>query len=213
MKITKDLYESKKEFIQGMFSLGGLSECGKTSAGLYLQRIGVKRMKIIQIEREMMEERGYDLSDGMKEHHFDELYAVNIEDVFREFLYRLITKLQAEGIKFASIESLYRAELGAFLKKELGSRMINIFIDAPAEVRAERELQKINKKAASENRSKATLKEVIDRTRQKDAFKLRHGADRVKDIANIIINNDSLISKAEFDSMVGGIASILLKRG
>lgn len=212
MVIAKECYESKKEYMKGMLSLGGLSECGKTSAGFYLDRIGVKRMKIIQIEREMMEERGYDLSEGMKEHHFDELYEGDIDEAFREFLYRLISKLQDEGIRYASIESLYRAELGVFLKKELGARMINVFIDAPLEVRAERELQKINEKAGLENGSRATLEEIIWRTSRKDAFKIRHGADHVKDIADIIIKNDSFITKAEFDSMVGGIASILLKR-
>lgn len=212
MVITKENYESKKEYVKGMFSLGGLSECGKTSAGLYMDHIGVKRLKIIQIEKEMMEERGYDLSLGMKEYHFDELYQENRDEVFREFLYRLIIKLQAEGVKYASIESLYRAELGVFLKKELGARMINIFIDAPLKVRAEREYQKINERAAREDGAIVRLEEIIQRTSQKDAFKIRHGADRVKNIADIIIKNDSFITKIEFDSMVGGIASILLKR-
>ena len=148
MKFTDKEYLEALGYVQGMFSLGGLSECGKTSAGYKLQDMGARKSKIIHIEREMMEERGYDLSQGMKDEHFVNLYAENQNQAFREFLFRLIGHMKEEGKPFASIESLYRAELGAFLKRELKGKMANIFIDAPVEARAKRELEKVNAKAS-----------------------------------------------------------------
>ena len=59
-----------------------------------------EKSKIIHIEREMMEERGYDLSEGMKDEHFVNLYADNQEEAFREFLYRLIKHMQEENKSF-----------------------------------------------------------------------------------------------------------------
>ncbi len=211
MEFTVQQYEEKKEYLEGMFSLGGLSECGKTSAGLYLQSIGIKRMKIIQIEREMMEERGYNISDGMKDEHFIELYAKNTEEVFKEFLFRLISKLQENEEKYASIESLYRAELGVFLKRELGAKMLNVYIEAPIEVRAKREMEKVNTKLQMEGKEGISFEEMLKKVKEKDLFKLKHGADHVKEIADIIINNNEYIDKYEFDKIVNGIAHIIYK--
>lgn len=110
MKFTNKEYQDALNYVQGMFSLGGLSECGKTSAGYKLQEMGARKSKIIHIEREMMEERGYDLSNGMQDDHFVELYKDDQEESFREFLFRLVIHMKEENKPFASIESLYRAE-------------------------------------------------------------------------------------------------------
>ena len=168
-------------------------------------------MKIIQIEQEMMEERGYNISDGMKDEHFIELYAKNTEEVFKEFLFRLISKLQENEEKYASIESLYRAELGVFLKRELGAKMLNIYIEAPIEVRAKREMEKVNTKLQMEGKEGISFEEMLKKVKEKDLFKLKHGADHVKEIADIIINNNEYIDKYEFDKIVNGIAHIIYK--
>lgn len=168
-------------------------------------------MKIIQIEREMMEERKYDISNGMKDEHFIELYAKNTEEVFKEFLFRLISKLQENGEKYASIESLYRAELGVFLKKELEAKMLNIYIEAPVEVRAKREMKKVNTKLQMEGKERISFEEMLRKVNEKDVFKLKHGADYVKEIADIIINNNEYIDKNEFDKIVDGITHIVYK--
>ena len=199
-------YQDNLRYVSGLFSLGGLSECGKTSAGLRLAELGVRRSKIIKIERAMMEERGYDLTEGMKNEHFVQLYAVNPEEVFKEFLYRLIELMKADGTRFASIESLYRAELGAFLKKELGPRMANIYIDAPAEARAARELIKVNAKAREEGKPEITLEEMVARVIAKDKFKMEHHAERVKDIADYVVDNSEGVTKEEFLAKIDEIA-------
>lgn len=208
MKITDKQFTKRKEYVKGMFSLGGLSECGKSAAGLYFDSIGIKRMKIIAIEKEMMLERNYQFSGHPTENDFKKLYANNPEQIFREFLYRLIGKMQEAGTHYASIESLYRSELGAYLKKELGAKMLNIYIEAPLEVRAKREF----KKQTIDNGENYTFDEIVERTKKKDQFKIKHGALRVKEIADIIVNNDKFVeNEQQYENIMAGLASIVKK--
>lgn len=209
MNISDEQFAKRKDYVKGMFSLGGLSECGKSAAGLYFDSIGIKRMKIIAIEKEMMLERNYQFTGHPAEDDFTRLYANNIDQVFREFLYRLIGKMQEAGTHYASIESLYRSELGAYLKKELGAKMLNIYIEAPLEVRAKREF----KKQTVDNGENYTFDEIIERTKKKDQFKIKHGALKVKDIADIIVNNDSFVeNEKQYLNIMAGIASIVKKK-
>ena len=208
MKITDKQFTKRKEFVKGMFSLGGLSECGKSAAGFYFDSIGIKRMKIIAIEKEMMLERNYQFSGHPTENDFKKLYANNPEQIFREFLYRLIGKMQEAGTHYASIESLYRSELGAYLKKELGAKMLNIYIEAPLGVRAKREF----KKQTIDNGENYTFDEIVERTKKKDQFKIKHGALRVKEIADIIVNNDKFVeNEQQYENIMAGLASIVKK--
>ena len=208
MEFTEQDFENRKNFVKGMFSLGGLSECGKSAAGIYFDSIGIKRMKIIAIEKEMMIERNYQFTGHPSEQDFTNLYAKDTERVFKEFLYRLIGKMQEENIHYASIESLYRSELGVYLKKELGSKMMNIYIEAPLEVRAQREYQK----QTIDNGKDFTFDEIVERTKNKDQFKIKHGALKVKDIADIIVNNDSFVeNEKQYLNIMAGIASIVKK--
>ena len=208
MKITDEQFTKRKEYVKGMFSLGGLSECGKSAAGLYFDSIGIKRMKIIAIEKEMMLERNYQFSGHPTENDFKKLYANNPEQIFREFLYRLIGKMQEAGTHYASIESLYRSELGAYLKKELGAKMLNIYIEAPLGVRAKREF----KKQTIDNGENYTFDEIVERTKKKDQFKIKHGALRVKEIADIIVNNDKFVeNEQQYENIMAGLASIVKK--
>ena len=208
MEFTEQDFENRKNFVKGMFSLGGLSECGKSAAGIYFDSIGIKRMKIIEIEKEMMIERNYQFTGHPSEQDFTNLYAKDTEKVFKEFLYRLIGKMQEENIHYASIESLYRSELGVYLKKELGPKMMNIYVEAPLEVRAQREY----KKQTIDNGENFTFDEIVERTKKKDQFKIKHGALKVKDIADIIVNNDSFVeNEKQYLNIMAGIASIVKK--
>ena len=208
MEFTEQDFENRKNFVKGMFSLGGLSECGKSAAGIYFDSIGIKRMKIIAIEKEMMIERNYQFTGHPSEQDFTNLYAKDTEKVFKEFLYRLIGKMQEENIHYASIESLYRSELGVYLKKELSPKMMNIYVEAPLEVRAQREY----KKQTIDNGENFTFDEIVERTKRKDQFKIKHGALKVKDIADITVNNDSFVeNEKQYLNIMAGIASIVKK--
>lgn len=205
MIFTEKQYLNNLEYVEALFTLGGLSECGKTSAGKNFEKMGIRRGKIIKIEREMMEERGYDLSDGMKDEHFVKLYE-NQEEAFKEFLFRLIEHMKSENITKASIESLYRAPLGAFLKRELGDKCSNIYIEAPVESRAYREMLKVNEKAKTEGTELVTLDEMIERVKRKDIFKEKHNASDCYDIADYVVDNSSNVTYDEFLKEIETIA-------
>ena len=208
-KYVKGQYKDYVKYVSGIFSLGGLSECGKSSAGNHFEKLGILKMKIIHIEKEMMVDRGFDLSNGMKDEHFIMLYAENQELVFEEFLFRLIIKMHEMRKKYCSIESLYRAPLGKFLKKALGNRMVNIYIDAPVEVRATREMVKINDKKNELELPNLTLDEVINIVNEKDLFKVRHKATDVKEISDYIIYNDESLTYENFLKTIENIAKSL----
>lgn len=202
--VEKDYLDSL-EYIEAIFTLGGLSECGKTSAGIYLEELPyqIKRYKIIHIEREMMEVRAYDLSEGMKDYHFIQLYSEPFcEDSFKEFVVRLVIRMKKDKVKRASIESLYRAPFGAFLKKELGQRCSNIYIDAPADVRAFRQWEKHK----SEGNAMISLNDTLAKVREKDCFKESHKASDCKLIADYIVDNGANTTREIFLSEIKGIA-------
>ncbi|MBP2057513.1 cytidylate kinase [Lactobacillus colini] len=205
MYISDEDFKGQLTYLKGLFSLGGLSESGKSAAGLYFDSIGIKRMKIIQVESDMMRERGIEFEDRPKEAEFQKLYSEDHEQLFREFLYRLIAKMKQENVQYASIESLYRAELGAYLKRILADRMINIYIDAPLELRAKRE-------SIKQKDLNLSLAEMIARTKKKDQFKIEHGALEVRDIADIIVNNgENIANLNQYLKIIDGIAKILKK--
>lgn len=206
MNFTEKEYQDNIHYVKGIFTLGGLSECGKTTAGNRFKELGVRKSKIIHIEYEMMQDRGWDISNGVPSDYFKNLYANQPELVFKEFLFRLINKMKEENVQYASLESLYRAPLGAFIKKELGERAANIFIDTPLEVRALREMKKINDKAEIEGSKKVTLQEMIAKVSKKDEFKKEHHADDVKNIADYIVNNGAETALVDFINEIDRIA-------
>ena len=52
---------------------------------------------------------------------------------------------------------------------------------------------------------------MLNKVKEKDLFKLKHGADHVKEIADIIINNNEYIDKYEFHKIINGITHIIYK--
>jgi len=169
-----------------LIALGGLSESGKSSVGMYLQRYGFQRIKIISIEREMMMDRGI-ISEGetLKEEHFDRLY-MNVEETCREFLVRLSNRIENRELSCVSIESIYRPELSLYLKKELGNEYQCLFFEAPMSKRVERELIRLRNE---EKRSDINYSTVMLQVKQKDAFKTKHRADRIREIADYVVDN------------------------
>lgn len=206
MQISEKDYQDHLDYVAGIFTLGGLSECGKTTAGYRFQSFGIRKSKIVQIEHDMMRERGINPEDGLTPDDYENLYKENPDKAFKEFLFRLIQKMKEEQFKYASLESLYRAPLGAFIKKELGSRAANIYIDAPVEARAKRELEKINAKALEIGNPLITLDEMIQRVNEKDAFKMERKATDVKNIADYIVDNGNDTSKKMFLQQIYTIA-------
>lgn len=86
--------------------------------------------------------------------------------------------------------------------------MLNIYIEAPLEIRAKREFNK----QTSANGENYTFDEIVERTKKKDQFKIKHGALRVKEIADIIVNNDKFVeNEQQYENIMAGLASIVKK--
>ena len=194
------------DFIKGIITLGGLSECGKSHAGKYLESIGVKRQKIIEIEREMMSNRHFDLSNGMVDELFQKLYSLNIESVFEEFLSILLRDMLKDNSAYVSLESLYRPELGIFLKRKLGNKAINIYIESPLEVRILREHKRLIDLGEC-----ISIEDVRSILLKKDDFKIKHRANEIKHIADYIIDNSNDISVIEFEKQIYDVYKNLQK--
>lgn len=86
--------------------------------------------------------------------------------------------------------------------------MLNIYIEAPLEIRSKREFNK----QTSANGENYTFDEIVERTKKKDQFKIKHGALRVKEIADIIVNNDKFVeNEQQYENIMAGLASIVKK--
>lgn len=180
-----------------IISLGGLSESGKSTAAIYLQSKGFCRIKIIDIENEIMIERGIIKKNEIaKEHHFDVLYE-NSENTFNEFIFKLRAKLDCSKASYATIESIYRPELSVFLKNILPNKYLCIYLEVPLKTRIEREYNRLIKDGSD----KVKYCHVEKIVKEKDEFKVKHNAHRIKEIADYIVNNshslDSLLQKVD----------------
>lgn len=114
--------------------------------------------------------------------------------------------MKADDTPYASLESLYRAPLGVFLTKELGDRACNIYIEAPLELRAEREMQKLNKKAEETGTPEISFEKMLDKVTKKDKLKKRLKPTDVRNIAQYVIVNDDKMTKEGLLAEVDKIA-------
>jgi cytidylate kinase len=146
-------------------ALGGLSESGKSTAGAYLAaRHGYARLKI-----------GYLLEMAAARCGIADVYA--LDEVAIAELLVLGLEMYCAAHHFqrqVSIESLHRAGVTAELAKLLGDHLLVVYLDTTAGVR--------------EARSVAGRADV----RERDAVKRSRGADRIRDLASVVIDNNGL---------------------
>ena len=83
--------------IESIIGALGLKDIGTHFPDTDPKYEGVSSLILLEHTYQMMEERGYDLSDGMKDEHFVKLYE-NQEEAFKEFLFRLIEHMKSENI-------------------------------------------------------------------------------------------------------------------
>ncbi|HET9894620.1 MAG TPA: hypothetical protein VFQ44_06765 [Streptosporangiaceae bacterium] len=144
-------------------ALGGLSESGKSTAGAYLaSRHGYGRLKI-----------GYLLDIAAAQCGIADVYALDEVRIAELLILGLEMYCRAHHFQqFVSIESLHRAGVTAELAKLLGDRLTVIYLDAASDVR--------------EARSVVGPADV----RERDAVKCARGAERVRELADAVIDNN-----------------------
>ncbi|MEU8265841.1 nucleotidyltransferase domain-containing protein [Sphaerisporangium sp. NPDC049002] len=143
-------------------ALGGLSECGKSSAGDHLQHEhGFNRLKI-----------GYLLECAAARHRITDVYALPAAEQAELLVLELDRYATAHHYQHQfSIESLHSFDLTRELGKLLGEALTLVYLDASTEVRCQRGTQGPD--------------DVIERDKTKRA----RGAHRVRDIADVVVDN------------------------
>lgn len=165
------------ESFEKLIAFGGLSESGKSS---FAERLSTNhhfyRLKI-KYFNEIICNRGVESKP--------DILGKELLNFFQNH----------KHITNASIESLHGNDLPAYLKLLFGTKLKIIYLDTPKEKRIKRTAQalNINEKVAQLN------------TESKDYVKLSHGADKVKDIADVVFDNGYDDFETSFQSFVSQI--------
>lgn len=180
--IRKDIIIPQDKTI---YALGGMSECGKSGAGEYLSRNhNIWNMKLKYFNQQIQQK--YRMRD---------LFSNEIEFVTAIIIEEISLMLNTHYYKRKiSVESLHNFDVTQELKRYLGDVLQIIYIDTNYKKRVVRT-------AIGEHISLEEAKEQVDR---KDKMKSRVGADRIKSIADFIINNNG--SKKEFKEQLDIVA-------
>jgi len=165
--------------IKRVYLIGGMSECGKSTVGKYLEaHHGISRLKIVTYLRQVQATEG----------NSDEFYAWNdrAEKERPTWLYEQFVKafLGNTTIERCALESLYSPVFGQFVRQCLPEQAVIVYVDVPQDIRVERQMGRAN--ISSYEEAKVHLI-------QRDEVKRGWKTDHLKDIADIIIDNSGPI--------------------
>lgn len=183
-KFTK-IYE--KENTQKIVFIGGMSESGKSTAGIFLEKnLNYKRIKIINIEKELLKDFGIRNLNVSKDKFSDLLkYLYSQKNIYALFLHKIYDYSIGQNVV---LESLYRSKLFLEIQK-LHPKTYCFYLEATKTNRINREFLKV------------TTQENIDFNQhcinfeQKEKFKRTHKAHMVKNVATHLINNNGTLEK------------------
>lgn len=178
---------TKKEFLmKKIFFIGGMSECGKSTLGKYLDSKGVKRLKIVSFLKKIKEREG-DTTDFYEWN--DRVSHERGEWIREEFSKEFIPWALREGIECCCFESLYEPRLALHLQEKLGKDVVHIvYVDIPQDVRIQRQMIRENLTSELEAR---------DMLIPRDENKTRWGVPTILDYADIVIDNSGTIKDLE----------------
>ena len=147
LELAEPIFERSKQMEDShlsskmIFALTGMSECGKSTIGKYLDSKGVSRLKIVKLFERVRDKWSPD----------EELYAFLKRQEKRDpyvlwdaFIDELIAEIGHLGTVAVSIESLYGGGLGPYLKQKLGRHFCIVYVDIPLEVRLVRQMRREN---------------------------------------------------------------------
>ncbi|KAJ7073424.1 hypothetical protein B0H15DRAFT_62028 [Mycena belliarum] len=162
-----------RQALRAVVALGGLSECGKSSMGALIDtRFGQKgrREKFGYLLTNVTNQLGvdvYTLPDTVQAHALIQ----QIEEYSKAHFW----------VSVLSLESLHRFGSIAETKRILGPLLQIVYIDVTEAERIGRQVSRVGSGLA-----KAKIQELRD----KDVVKRERGAERVKDIADFVLDNN-----------------------
>lgn len=187
LNLSEEIFESRKKTDKDLFkdkvifALTGMSECGKSTVGKYLDSRGIPRLKIVRFFERVRD----------KWSPQNELYQFTGEEERRNpyalwdaFLNELLAEMETRKVFRVSIESLYGGPLGPYLKHRMGDRFRVIYVDIPLEIRLQRQIQR---------EGLATIEEAKEILLPRDEVKADSGIPALKNIADEVIDNSDTI--------------------
>jgi len=189
LRLAEPIFERSRQMYESRFSgkmvfaLTGMSECGKSTVGKYLDSKGIARLKIVKLFEKVRNKWSPN----------EELYAFVGQQEKRDpyalwdaFIDELIAEMDYLNANAVSIESLYGGGLGPYLKQKLGQHFCVIFLDVPLEVRLVRQMQREN------------LPDIESARRHllpRDEIKERSGIPALKEIAGEVVDNSGTLEE------------------
>jgi hypothetical protein len=180
-----DVTNVKKELPNMALMLSGLSECGKTSAGKYLDSIGVKRLKFDKIASQK----------AIIDFLYNDIPSLNSNNVVQDLLYSegyrlgetfadsLTTIANKDNIAFCSVDSLTNPDVLSSIRDRMSDRTRLLFIDASEEARALR-LGETNK---------ISFRDALAEIRRRDKMVVKERVNEIKNMADIVISNEGSV--------------------
>lgn len=168
---------------KNVFALTGMSECGKSTVGKYLDSKGVKRLKIVKLFKRVRDKQSPDkeLYEFLKQEEDKDPYSL-----WDKFIDELLKEMENLNSQAVSIESLYGGGFGPYLKQKLDYHFCIVYIDIPLEIRLNRQVQRENL---------LNIEDAKKYLLPRDEVKEKSGIPILKEIAGEIIDNSGTIEK------------------
>jgi len=184
-----------------VFALTGMSECGKSTVGKYLDFCGVPRLKIVRLFERIRDKWSPE----------EELYQFTAKEENRDpyalwdaFILELLFEMKTKKAAMVSIESLYGGGLGPYLKQKMTEHFCIVYVDIPLEIRLQRQIQR---------EGLSTIEEAKTALLPRDEVKTASGIPQLKLIADEVIDNSGTLEDLYrlVDEMVAKHSSIVTK--
>ncbi len=188
LKLTENFFERStcmEEKLNGkmIFALTGMSECGKSTVGKYLDGKGIKRLKIVKLFGKVRDKwsPNQELHEFLRQQEEKNPFAL-----WDAFIDELISEMNALDTNASSIESLYGGGLGPYLMRKLGQHFCIVFVDIPSEIRLVRQMQRENL---------SSIEEAQQFLLPRDELKEKSGIPALKKISGEVINNSGTLEE------------------
>lgn len=189
LMLAEPIFERSMQMVESRFSgkvvfaLTGMSECGKSTVGKYLDFKGIDRLKIVKLFERVRNKWSPNEELYTFVRRQEECDPYSLWDAFID---ELIAEMDRLNTNTVSIESLYGGGLGPYLKQKLGQHFCIVFLDIPLEVRLVRQMQRENLPDIESAR-----KHILPR----DEVKERSGIPALKEIAGEVVDNSGTLDE------------------
>jgi len=177
-----------------MLGLSGMTECGKSSAGVYFDSVGVKRVKMVKIMERIWRENPGDFEDvgsfgDYMLKHRPEWYRLAFADM-------LLKVMAEEGFTACSLESMGDPAMVEYLHARFPGEFFSLYIDADLEKRLDHQM--IREDLTDREKAKSILL-------PKDDFKSNFWhMEEIKPIADFVIDNNGT-----YDEFIAQLDNVL----